>query len=267
MVIRPKQVDPGCHRRWTRQSADLFRRSPALALSVYGTFLMANSFIPQPLYLNVPVTVFLMGLLFSSLRAADHDSGNAWSPTFHFLKIAASDLVLLARDAFLFFFASGVLIDLLFLLLAGIQQEAHAATGMNPGFLHLPYFLRIGVANGYGDDVMGLFLPGALPTVFLTMSVGNQLLLHFHTGFKAFSMNATIGVMNLALMGFCYLVEDVVMGAGDYWIFATIAYALSGIVFWWFGAWGYLWCREMFEGTSENAKVTQKRVVEIFSAA
>ncbi|AEK57919.1 hypothetical protein Atc_1270 [Acidithiobacillus caldus SM-1] len=246
---------------------DLFRRSPALALSVYGVFLLFNGFISQPLYLNVPVTVFLMGLLFSSLRAADHDSGNAWSPTFHFLKIAASDLVLLARDAFLFFFASGVLIDLLFLLLAGIQQEAHAATGMNPGFLHLPYFLRIGVTNGYGNDVLGLFLPGALPTVFLTMSVGNQLLLHFHTGFKAFSMNATIAVVNLALMGFCYLVEDTIMGVGDYWLLAAIAYCLSGIVFWWFGAWGYLWCREMFEGISENAEATQKRVVEIFSAA
>lgn len=99
------------------------------------------------------------------------------------------------------------------------------------------------------------------------MSVGNQLFLHFHTGFKAFSINATIALVSLAMMGFCYLMEDVVMGVGDSLVLATIAYALSGIVFWWFGAWGYLWCREMFDGISENAKLTQRRTVESFSAA
>ncbi|EGQ60862.1 hypothetical protein GGI1_03079, partial [Acidithiobacillus sp. GGI-221] len=49
MRIGPKTVAPGWAKRWTRQSVDLFRRAPGLAVGVMTLFALVNLVIPQPL--------------------------------------------------------------------------------------------------------------------------------------------------------------------------------------------------------------------------
>ncbi|MHB1705876.1 MAG: hypothetical protein ACYCSH_07550, partial [Acidithiobacillus sp.] len=61
----------------------------------------------------VPLTVFMVGLMFSSLRAVDHDSGKPWAATSTFFRQAARDLAHLARGAFLVMLVLGIVFALL----------------------------------------------------------------------------------------------------------------------------------------------------------
>ena len=174
MILRPKTIAPGWAKRWTQQSIDLFRRAPGLAVGIMTLFGTSNAFIPQPIALDVPLTVFMVGLLFSSLRAADHDSGHALSATWTFFRQSARDLAHLNMRLSYMVFMSGLL----------------ACSFLMPILKHIPSFW-IGCA--------------------------------MMTGFAA--------------------------------------------AFWWFGTWGYLWCREMFEGTRENARETAKQHAHVSAAA
>ncbi|EGQ63467.1 hypothetical protein GGI1_19609, partial [Acidithiobacillus sp. GGI-221] len=106
-----------------------------------------------------------------------------------------------------------------------------------------------------------------IPMIFLTMSVGNQPVMHYDTGFEAamLNMRLTETVFMGGLLACAFLIPilrqipSIVLGYALMTGFAT--------AFWWFGAWGYLWCREMFEGTTENAKETAKQQVCVSAAA
>ena len=124
MILQPKTIDPGWAKRWTRQSIDLFRRAPGLAIGVMTLFSLVNAFIPQPIALDVPLTVFMVGILFSSLRAADHDSGNPWSATWTFFRQSSRDLAHLARDVFLIMLVFGIAMGLLFAFYRAVTHGA-----------------------------------------------------------------------------------------------------------------------------------------------
>ncbi|EGQ63016.1 hypothetical protein GGI1_16519, partial [Acidithiobacillus sp. GGI-221] len=110
------------------------------------------------------------------------------------------------------------------------------------------------------------------PMIFLTMSVGNQPLMHYDTGFKAtvLNMRLTYTVFMGGLLACAFLMPILrqlpLQGTGlllaGYTLLAGFA-----VAFWWFGAWGYLWCREMFEGTAENARETAKQQAHAHAAA
>ncbi|MHB8367612.1 MAG: hypothetical protein ACYDB0_11450 [Acidithiobacillus sp.] len=260
MNLQPKTVPPGWAKRWTRQSVELFRRAPGLAIGVMTLFALVNAFIPQPLALNVPITVFMVGLLFSSLRAADHDSGNPWTATWTFFRQTARDLALLARDVFLILLVLGIVFALLFSLCSAATHGA-GTIKPNPVYFQLPGWLRHCVPRAGNMLTLGVFLPGTLPLIFLTMSVGNQPVMHYDTGFKAtvLNMRLTYTVFMGGLLACAFLMpilrrlplQGTPLQMAGYALMAGFA-----VAFWWFGAWGYLWCREMFEGTAENAKET-----------
>ncbi|WP_163055003.1 hypothetical protein [Acidithiobacillus ferrooxidans] len=257
MTLTPKTIDPGWARRWTRQSAELFRRAPGLAIGVMTLFSLVNAFIPQPLALNVPITAFMVGLLFSSLRAVDHDSGKAWMATWTFFRQAARDLALLARDAFLFILVFSAALMLFFTF---YSAATHGAGIVKPGpaWFRLPNWLRHGVPRAGDTLTLGIFLPGVLQLIFLTMSVGNQPLMHYQTGYLSAVLNWRLAYLMLgALMGCSFLVP-ILRQVPSFWLGCALM-AVCTAAFWWFGAWGYLWCREMFEGTKENARETAKQ--------
>jgi hypothetical protein len=260
MILRPKTIEPGWARRWTRQSLDLFRRAPGLAVSVTALFALVNAFVPQPLQSSIPATVFLVGLLFCSLRAADHDSAHAWASTWSYFRQTAGDLARLARDAFVWMLVFGLALGLFFALfhLATHGLSAHPSPAVLHRYRQLPFWLRQGVRQGNGMDMLGIFMPGAIPLVFLTLYAGNQFWLHFHTGYRASLLNLRMTYfVTIAGMAFCMLTAPLLQEAAS----ATLGFlllAVYAVAFWWFGAWGYLWCREMFEGEAENARQTQK---------
>lgn len=266
MNLQPKTIDPGWSRRWTRQSVELFRRAPGLAIGIMALFSLVNVLIPQPIALNVPLTVFMVGLLFSGLRAVDQDSGNILSATWEFFRHSVHDLAYLARDAFLVMLAFSLMIGLFFVLYSGITHGAGAVIS-NPSYLHLPVWLREGVRREESMLVLGIFLPGVMPLVFLTLYVGNQPLLHYQTGFRAIILNLRLayGVFMFGLLA-CSLLEPLLRQIPSLWIGLAMMLGCS-VAFWWFGTWGYLWCREMFEGTRENAKETAKRLSHVHAAA
>ena len=266
MNLQPKTIDPGWAKRWTRQSIDLFRRAPGLAVGVMTLFGLVNAFIPQPLALDVPLTIFMVGLLFSSLRAADHDSGHALSATWAFFRQSARDLAHLARDAFLILLVLGIVFALLFSFYSAVTHGS-GTVKPNPVYFHLPGWLRHGVPRAGNMLILGIFLPGALPLIFLTMSVGSQPLMHYATGYLAAVLN-----MQLAYTVFmggllaCSFLIPILRQVPSLWLGGTLMSGFA-MAFWWFGAWGYLWCREMFEGTQENAKETAKQHAHVSAAA
>jgi hypothetical protein len=259
MILAPKPISPGWARRWTRQSVDLFFRAPDLALGVMAMFALVNAFVPQPFFLGTPITVFCVGLLFASLRAADRDSAHALSATFHFLRQTIGDLARLARDAYVVLLIFGFALGVLFAL---YHQVTHGAGTVkpSPAFLDLPGWLRNGCARESGVLALGVSTPGTLPLVFLTMSLGNQILLHYYTGFRSCVLNwrvtyAFAGILLLVNFLSSVLTQDPSRALAYALFFGTAA------AFWWFGAWGYLWCRETFEGIEENARKTVKAAV------
>lgn len=258
MVLKPKKIEPGWARRWTRQSIDLFRRSPALVMSVGLAFILINVFVPQPLELSVPATVFMDGLFFCALRAADQDSGNAWSATWHYFRLVARDLAQLARDAFLWMLLMAVAIGVFFALYASATHglATHANHSL---YKALPWWMRQGLSQENGMDLLGVFLPGVVQLVFLTMSVGNQPVVHYNIGFQSAVLN--IGVSSVACLSGMVFCEFMLVAFPDVAspILGYLLLLLYMILFLWFGTWAYLWCREMFDGTSENAKLTVKR--------
>lgn len=257
MTLQPKTIDPGWGKRWTRQSIDLFRRAPGLAVGVMTLFGLVNAFIPQPIALDVPLTIFMVGLLFSSLRAADHDSGNPWSAALAFFRQSARDLAHLARDAFLILLVFGMALGLLFAFYSATTHGA-GVVKPNPAYFRLPGWLRHGTARAGSMLILGVFLPGVLPMIYLTMSVGNQPLMHYQTGYLSAVLNWRLAYLMLgALMGCSFLVP-ILRQVPSFWLGCALM-AVCTAAFWWFGAWGYLWCREMFEGTKENARKTAKQ--------
>lgn len=265
MTLQPKTIDPGWAKRWTRQSADLFRRAPGLAIGIMTLFSLVNAFIPQPLALNVPITAFMVGLLFSSLRAVDHDSGNAWMMTWTFFRQAARDLALLARDAFLFMLVFGIAMALLFSFYSAATHGA-GVIKPNPAYFHLPGWLRHGVPREGAMLMLGVFLPGIPPLIFLTMSVGNQPLMHYATGYNAAVLNWRVAYLMMGALLACSFLMPILRQIPSFWLGCALM-AVFTAAFWWFGAWGYLWCREMFEGTKENARETVKQHAPVSAAA
>jgi hypothetical protein len=258
MNLQPKTIDPGWAGRWTRQSVDLFRRAPGLAIGIMTLFSLVNAFIPQPLALDVPVTVFMVGLIFSSLRAVDHDSGNAWATTWTFFRKTANDLAHLARDAFLVMLVLGIMFALLFAFYSALTHGA-GTVKPNPPYFQLPGWLRHGTARAGNMLTLGIFMPGMLPLIFLTMSVGNQPLMHYVTGFKATVLNLRLAytVFMSGLLGCSFLIP-ILRQIPSLWLGCVLMTGFA-VSFWWFSAWGYLWCREMFEGKAENARKTAKQ--------
>lgn len=254
MTLTPKTIEPGWAKRWTRQSVELFRRSPGLAVGIVTLFGLVNAFIPQPIALDVPLTVFMVGILFSGLRAVDHDCGHAWAATWTFFRIAAGDLAHLARDAFLFLLAFGMVAALLF---AFYSAATHGAGIVHPAaaYHHLPGWMRNGTFREGTMLTLGVFMPAALPTIFLTMSVGNQPLMHYATGYKAAVLNISLAYMLLGGLLICSCLSPLLKQAPSFFLGCALMAGFAA-AFWWFGTWGYLWCREMFEGTAENAPAT-----------
>ena len=263
MIIHPKTIDPGWAGRWTRQSVDLFRRAPGLAIGVMALFGLVNACIPRLIALNVPITVFMVGLLFSSLRAVDHDSGKPWTATWTFFRQTAHDLAHLARDVFLIMLVFGMAMALLFYFYSAATHGAGIAKP-DPAYLHLPGWLRHGVPREGNMLTLGIFLPAVLPMIFLTMSVGHQPLMHYATGYKAtvLNMQLTYTVFMGGLLACAFLtplLRQLPLQGVSLFLAGCALMAGFAAAFWWFGAWGYLWCREMFEGTKENTPKTARQ--------
>lgn len=266
MNLQPKTIDPGWGKRWTRQSVELFRRAPGLAIGIMTMFSLVNAFIPQPIALDVPLTIFMVGLLFSSLRAADRDSGNLWTATWTFFRQSARDLAHLARDAFLILLVLWIAFALLFSFYSAVTHGA-GTIKPDPAYFHLPGWLRHGVWQEGGMLTLGVFVPGVIPLIFLTMSVGNQPLLHYVTGYKAAVLNMRLAyAVFMSGMLACLFLSPILRQTPSWWLGCVLMAGFTAS-FWWFGAWGYLWCREMFEGTRENAKETAKQHAHVSAAA
>ncbi|MHB1494810.1 MAG: hypothetical protein ACYCUY_05130 [Acidithiobacillus sp.] len=270
MNLQPKTIDPGWAKRWTRQSVELFRRAPGLALGIMTLFGLVNALIPQPLALDVPLTVFMVGILFSGLRAADHDSGHAWPATWAFFRQSARDLAHLARDAFLLILVFGVGAAMLFAFYRHVTGGVVVAP--DPAYFRLPGWLRHGTARAGSMLILGVFLPAVLPMIFLTMSVGNQPLMHYWIGCQAVVLNMRLAYMVFmgGLLACSFLIpilRQLPLHGAPFFLAGCVLMAGFAAAFWWFGAWGYLWCREMFEGTRENAKETAKQSSPIRAAA
>lgn len=258
MNLQPKTIDPGWVKRWTRQSIDLFRRAPSLAVGIMTLFGLVNAFIPQPIALDVPITVFMVGLLFSSLRAADHDGGNVPSATWAFFQQSVRDLAHLARDVFLLMLVLGVVFALLFSFYSAVTHGV-GIVKPNRAYFHLPSWMRHGVRREEGMLTLGVFLPGVIPLIFLTMSVGNQPVMHYASGYRAavLNMRLTYAVFMSGLLA-CSFLSPILRQIPSFWMGCALMAGFA-MAFWWFGAWGYLWCREMFEGDKENARKTAKQ--------
>ena len=270
MMLTPKTIEPGWAKRWTRQSVELFLRAPALAVGIMVLSVLMNAFIPQPTVLYVPITIFMVGILFSGFRAVDHDCGYAWSATWGFFRQGTRDLTLLTCDVFLFLLPFGVGAALFFIASAFVPSAdvIHGAGAVHPAaaYLHLPGWLRHGTLQS-GNMLAGIFIPATLPLLFLTMSVGNQARIHYEIARKATVLNFRLAyvVFPSGLLAI-YFLTSLLKQIPSFFLGCALMAGFAA-AFWWFGAWGYLWCREMFEGTMENSPATARQREAIFVTA
>jgi hypothetical protein len=90
--------------------------------------------------------------------------------------------------------------------------------------------------------------------------------MHCVTGYNAFLYNLRIAYLALGGLETVPFLSSLLLQVSSLWLGGMLLVGFS-MAFWWFGTWGYLWCREMFEGTTENAKETTKKGSHAHAAA
>lgn len=256
MLLTPRPINPGWARRWTKQSLELFYRQPNLFLANATLFLLANGFIPGKLQFVAFSAVLLVGILFSSLRAADHNSAQAWSTTYHYFRQTLPDLLKLSFVICIALYLTQTVFNGIMEGVLLLVPHALAITQTASRSTMLPFWLQDAVEDAPNVLTLGIIWPGMLQLIFLTQAVGHAPLRHFQLGHYGAMLNPDIAYRLLAF-GFlmCVFLTSVFTAAPS----LLLGYVLMGVfafLYLWLGSWGYLWCREMFEGTRENARAT-----------
>lgn len=124
-----------------------------------------------------------------------------------------------------------------------------------------PFWLKTVLQDSPNVITLGILWPGVLQLIFLTQAVGNAPIRHFQLGNAGAMLNPEIAY-RLLFFGFvlCFSLVSIASILTSI-IFGYIVAGIFAFLYVWLGTWGYLWCREMFEGTKENAKATQSQRV------
>lgn len=263
-ILRPRKIEPGCLRRWARNGRDLWQRRPGLlllnALVIFGVSALVPRILGVPLLLEIP----LSALFFVELRALDQGGRGDWATIWTLFQGNLKDIAYLTRDAFVFLFFIVLLLFLSSDVVHAGANVAHTAAVLSPlqqltqnllPWLGNALFSGVGWASLLASPVSG-------PLLFLTLLLGHALRMHLYTAFQGAFLNRKITIALLCLniligplVGSLSLVLLPLLGHTMTGIFLEIlTIGLLQVLI----TVDYLWSREMFEGTTENAPSTLK---------
>jgi len=254
VVLEPKQVEPGWASRWTRQSIELFVRNPFLAVFDVLLLWFVSAILPFHDVLFAPAAVILMSVLFCSLRAVDKDSGNAWTSTWVYFLQCSKDVMALA---FYVLMSTGFVALVVWTTSPSHMAGFHSISVTTPTTSEWIVWVIQAVKREISMVILGVFFLGSIPLVYLTLLIGNRFLLHLHLGYRAAFLNIVFSdIVIIPGQLFCIFAYIEVSKIYSPYMLAFLSVFIAAL-FWWFGTWGYLWCREMFEGDKENAQATR----------
>ncbi len=269
-TLTPQKVDPGWFMRWSTQSFDLWRRSPISLISFVIIASFVNMWIPQPLGADMLVDVPLFGGVFLLIRLLDQHGYFAWEPFRAMAMDAWKDLWQLTKVTFLWIFFLSILVTLISLMAKSAMSSVagpskldgilHHVLSQAPAFLQNSFWQGLGMIGNAGNPFLG-------PMLFLTLYLGANTIYYLHIAYLGCIKNLPIMVMffisavasPLVIKLIVALLINVV-GANFTLLLASLLMSVVCILM---STFGYLWSREMFEGTKENkpAKAEMKLVL------
>ncbi len=254
--LTPKTIEPGWAKRWTLQLYDLWTRSLITTLMVLGMIMAANMMAPRIAMIFMFVVFPISGFIFTLLRALDHSGGvEVWPTAWQYLRGCLKDLWWLSLQLWFFMSIFSISMTMIFLLLSSTFHSPNGLSTLHNNLEVVPFYLRNGVLNGVGWFVL-LSMPMSGPVLFLTLSVGNHLLMNVHNTFVGLLKNKTIlyagffieffagEPFNLSIAWFAKAVSP--------WLAALLGNFLAAVMVLLMTSYAYLFSRELFEGTTQN---------------
>ena len=262
--LMPRPVASGWLRRWGSQGTDLWRRSPATVILGTGVFAGVATSVPEFGLLDIPVAMVGAAVIFCGSRALDHQPAQAIPALYRYLREAVVPILLLARDVFLVYFVVFFALFTLHVLLEAAVASAHLLLPESPAttaYRALPQWIRAGARREESLIYIAFFTPVIAPLVYLTLLAGNHPVANFLVAFRAVAINwkPSVAFLCASWLGSAGLHATLRLFPQEgYGAFLLV---LNGLVFCALGTAAYLWCREMFEGKSENAPQGAKNSV------
>ena len=266
--LTPQKVEPGWLRRWTVQSADIWRRAPWIWALLISAATALNALIPQPLGANVLIDVPLMGGAFLLIRLLDHHGAFSWALFWSMARDAGKDLWQLTRVAFLWIFFITILVSLVALTAqsamhavapsGGLTGQLHQALRHAPALLQNAFWQSLGMMGNAAGPFTG-------PILFLTLYLGANTVYYLHLAYLGCMKNLPVAATFMALAISSPVPAKILTVLLAELVGNNAALLLTALVVSTFCLWmvtmGYLWSREMFEGTRENQPATAKTVL------
>ncbi len=267
-TLTPQNVESGWATRWTKQTVDLWRRSPLALASVIVISSLANMWIPQPLGADMLVDIPLFGCLFLLIRLLDHHGTFAWEPFRAMASDAWKDLWKLTKFTFIWMFFLSILVVLIAVTAKSFMSSIGSSSGMN-GALHRalsqsPSFLQNSFWQGLGM-ISNASNPFAGPILFLTLYLGANTVYYLHIAYLGCLKNLSVMISFFVTAMTGPTVIKMIAAAMLSLIGNDAALLLTSLLMsalcLWVVTFGYLWSREMFEGTKENQPAKAKAVL------
>lgn len=253
-LLTPKTVDSGWLLRWCKQGVALWLRSPLWLLGNVILAPMVMAFLPRLDAVKILLIVPLSAGVFVELRLLDHYSAIDFSQLWQVLQGNLKDIALLTRDLFLLIFAVGLIIAM---VQWPVTDKAHSTIqAITARALAHGGLLEIHAFSGINTWLSLICEPMAAPILFLTLLVGHQLTMHAHVSYIGMIKNLRIALLFLVICFWGELAFSAItvflkptMGSDGALVLSTL---FASLVLMMFSTFGYLWCREMFEGQKEN---------------
>ncbi len=252
----PRKIAPGWLQRWIRQSWELWRRAPLLLTTVSLGGLYLNALLPGQ---NTwPATLVIVianaaaaGLLFNALRSADRSGTTPGSEFLRQLQATRQDLWKLSVNIGLYCTFIGSILAVAF---HGFQEILEPPVPALPSGNSM-IFSILGLIS------MAFFWPGIAQMLFLTLKIGNSPSVWLRFGFHSCLQNPSVlwgwqisGLGILAMLALD-LPNSVSFTHG------LLGVGILSLLWYWAGSWAYLYCREMYEGETENQAQVEKTTV------
>lgn len=251
--LNPHSIDPGWFRRWSLQTLDLWRRAPSMFVLMALIPMLMMTFFPSRMFILILLVIPYAALVFMVLRLLNEQSSVQGLGAM--IWAHGKDVAALTRNAFFGIF-------LLSLFSLGFERVFSGSSHLlynarffaSPNTFYALLMTRDFFGVGYWAQLVALpFLP---PMVFLTLLVGHNFFSHYQMATTGFLKNWKIALFFTLFYFFTLGFFAVLIRVIRQWLpfedALLLAFVLLNILLMVLSTFGYLWCREMFEGTKVN---------------
>lgn len=256
-VITPKTIEPGWMSRWFHYGIELWKRNPAMLILDLLIIPVLMAMIPDIMGLALFIEIPFSAFLFVQLRVLDQHSQEGFLGAWRLFLSSIKDVVYLTRDVFIAIFFVMMIMTLTALAVhTSAAQHDPVQTTMAEATQNMQTWLSNALFLNASWNGL-LINPISGPLVYLTLLTGHQILMHLNTSIQGIFKNKMISITLLVIsvfvapaMGTLMLFIQPFTGI---WLSGFLSEVLMDFMTIAASTVLYLWSREMFEGTNENA--------------